>query len=97
MDNNLATVNNINEKLGWATRSLDKIRTSNHNKIDIQDNFWSFLTAFKQAWFNYNHLIAQKNPDLSSKQRNKLSIGIIENWKNSCLMGSLLAPKPARS
>ncbi|SDS11309.1 hypothetical protein SAMN05216490_0564 [Mucilaginibacter mallensis] len=91
MDNNLETVNNITDKLDWGIRSLKKIQISNHDKLEIQDNFWSFLTAFQNAWNYYNHLIALKNPSLNSKQRNKVGIELIENWKKSKLSDQEIA------
>jgi hypothetical protein len=84
-DGNIQTVAHISEKLDWAIRSLARIQQSGHDRLLIQDNFWSFLTAFKQSWFYYFHLVADLNPHLTSKQRNKLGIEIIEKWKEKKL------------
>jgi len=53
-EQNKQTVAHISEKLDWAIRSLARIQQSNHDRLQIQDNFWSFLTAFKQSWFYYS-------------------------------------------
>lgn len=85
---NLQTVERIKDKLAWAIRSLNKIKNSQHDKIEIQDNFWSFITAFQNAWNYYNHLIALKNPDISSKKRSSIGKQIIELWKKNKLSES---------
>jgi hypothetical protein len=81
------TIDSIREKLDWAIRSLDRIKRSNDSKIVIQDNFWSFITAFQQAWYYYNNLIQIKTPEISSKQRNEIGKHIIERWKMDKLTG----------
>jgi hypothetical protein len=75
------TINDINEKLGWANRSFDKLKKNRKEKNEIHDNFWAFLTAFQQTWYYYNRLIKELTPNLSKEERKKLSFSLINNWK----------------
>ena len=84
MDNYIRNaVNDINVKLDWAIRSFDKLMSNKKDKNEIQDNFWSFLTAFQTSWFYYNRLIKELTPDLSDKKRKELSVKVIDFWKST--------------
>ena len=78
----LQTVNNINDKLNWSIRSLDKIKFSQHNKIEIQDNFWTFLTAFHSGWNYYNRLISLLYSEISKRKQSEKANILIVDWKN---------------
>jgi hypothetical protein len=75
--------NDINVKLDWAIRSFDKLMSNKKDKNEIQDNFWSFLTAFQTPWFYYNRLIKELTPELSDKKRKELSVKVINAWKST--------------
>ena len=75
------TIQDIKDKLEWAKRSLEKLKTNRTDKNEIQDNFWSFLTAFKTIWFYYNRMIEELTPNLSKEKRKD----IINNWKSQKL------------
>lgn len=79
------TILELNEKLGWAVRSYDKILENKKNKIELQDNFWSFLSAFQQIWFYFSKMIQELYPNLSKKKLSNLSITLIEQWKKENL------------
>lgn len=79
------TIREIEEKLGWAKRSVQKIKEDPENNIGLKDNFWSFLAAFQQAWFYTGKLIAKKHPQLSKSKKESLTKSIINDWKENNL------------
>jgi hypothetical protein len=82
MDNFIEkAIRNIDEKLGWASRSFDKLQANKKDQNEIKDNFWSFLSAFQQGWYYFNKLIVELTPDLSKKKQEDLSKTLINDWK----------------
>jgi hypothetical protein len=79
------TLEQINTKLEWAIRSIKKIENSNKDKIEIQDNFWSFLTAYQQIWFYFNRWIEIQFPLLKPNERKEFAKNMIETWKTTKL------------
>ena len=79
------TIREIEEKLGWAKRSVQKIKDNPENENELKDNFWSFLAAFQQAWFYTGKFIAEKHPELSKIKRDSLIKIIINDWKENNL------------
>lgn len=79
------TILDINEKLGWANNSFDKLVINKKDVNEVQYNFWSFLTAFQQSWFYYNKLIKELNPTLQGEKLKALSLKIINDWKENDL------------
>jgi len=77
----IKTIFEVNDKLGWAIRAYEKIRKNKKDKYELQDNFWSYLSAFQQAWFYFSKLVQELNPDLSKKKLSELSKTLIEEWK----------------
>lgn len=71
----------INDKFCWAIRSSEKIKLNKTDKNELQDNFWSFLTAFQQIWYYFSGFIQELNPHISKNKISRLSQAIIEEWK----------------
>ena len=79
------TVYNITQMLEWSSRSLENIKTSEHSKIVIQDNFWSFITGFKTSWYYFCRWTNEISPNLSKQEIKCLRINTIEEWKGNNL------------
>ena len=41
------------EKIGWAERSVTRMRESNRAPCEFQDHFWAFLHASRLIWFYF--------------------------------------------
>ena len=69
---------NMQEKVAWATRSLERMRLAKtaKNRVDVQDHFWSFLHAAKLVWFYFGGWVDQNPTGRSAKTR-------IKPWEQS--------------
>lgn len=80
----LECIDNINEKIGWAERSLNNIVTNISDENTVKDNFWSYLTAINQTWNYFSKWVYDCN-----KKRNNDSgespLVKIEKWKFNSL------------
>ena len=73
--------NEIASKLEWGKRAGEKINAKIDNQIEVQDNFWTFLASFQQAWFYFGKCIEEIFPNHTQKERNILTKNTINNWK----------------
>ncbi|HLL43522.1 MAG TPA: hypothetical protein VK369_10305, partial [Segetibacter sp.] len=56
-------IRNLNEKLGWAERSHQRIVADLKNEDNVKDHFWSYLTAVQTAWFYFGRWV-KENPTI---------------------------------
>lgn len=47
------TITNLNQKLAWGERSLQRIITDMKNEDNVIDHFCAYLTALQKAWFYF--------------------------------------------
>jgi hypothetical protein len=78
-------IENLNEKLGWAERCFQLIKSNRSNENIVNDNFWGFLTAVQQSWYYLNRFNDDLNQGMSKRKKSNFSKQEIENWKNTKL------------
>jgi hypothetical protein len=68
-------IRNLNEKLGWAERSHQRIVADLKNEDNVKDHFWSYLTAVQTAWFYFSRWV-KENPTIIESAN-----VLIDRWK----------------
>jgi hypothetical protein len=82
-----ATRANMREKLAWAQRCITRMRiaSAEHNQLDFQDHFWSFLHATRLIWFYFarwtKSVGAENARSLATRWELKLSESEKRFWK----------------
>ena len=69
----------MQEKVGWAARSLERMKQArrDNNTIDVQDHFWAYLHAAHLVWFYFSQW-AKQSPRHSETTKTR-----VRKWEQS--------------